>query len=72
MGMEALLMRWLCPSLPGIAALVAPFRNAQTIPIHASAQTLAVISPMAASLTSGPSFGINLGIKLLSSTLLRN
>ena len=72
MGMEALLMRWLFPYPLGTAALAALSRSAQTSPIRASAQRLAVISPMAAFLTAGPNFGINLGIKLLSSTLLRN
>ena len=72
MGMEALLMRWLFPYPLGTAALAALSRSAQTSPIRASVKRLVVISPKAASWIAGPSFGINLGIKLLSSTLLRN
>ena len=72
MGMEALLMRWLFPYPFGTAALAALSRSAQTSPIRASEQRLAVTSPKAAFLTAGPSIGINLGIKLLSSTLQRN
>ena len=72
MGMEALLMRWLFPYPLGTAALGALSRSAQISPIRASAQRLAVTSPMAAFLTAEPNFAINLGIKLLSSILPRN
>ena len=72
MSREGLLMRWRCQHPGGIEVSAAPSRSDETDPSHANALWLAVTAPMAASWIAWPRFGINLGIKVLSSTLLRN